>query len=130
MGGAYACHDWTQLLVRSGVLCHGIIAVGIVDRHKNQYLIVQQMLLVTEENVAHGNQRCFLALHFPTVDVALDVDDGFAGCRCCFGTGHRRIRQHHDRHIATLAGEQQRFPVHEFGLPVQGVDNVHHFLEA
>ncbi len=123
VGGANSGHDRTQFLVGTAVFSHGVIAIGVVDRHKDQDLIVQQVLLVTEQNIAHQNQRGFLALHFAAVNIALNIDYRLAAGLGFPGRGHRRVGQYHHGHIAPFPGQQQPFAMHQLCFGIQGINH-------
>ena len=122
-------HDRTQFLIGPRILPHGVIAVGIIDRHKNQYLIVQQMLLVSEQNIAHHNQRGFLTLHFATMNVCLNSNHRFAAGFSLRRRGDWRICQHNDGHVTSFPGQQQGFAVHQVSLAVQRIQHLNNLIE-
>jgi hypothetical protein len=87
-----AAHDGGTILSRAVLLPGGkvIVAVGIVDRDHQQDDAVEQGTEVTEREVTQQHLRRFFSFDFAGVDVALDVQDGFAAAVGRAGRIHHR----------------------------------------
>jgi hypothetical protein len=66
-----------------------LVPVGVVDGNRNEDYGIERVWLWRKSEITYQRQQRILSLHFPAVDVALNVDDRTLQLSCLCWSGDR-----------------------------------------
>ena len=95
----------------------GVVSIHVEIRADDEDEAVEQVLALTEEDIAHEHQQGFLGFRLVGMDVSLEIDDRFSGLGCLFRPGDPRVGQDYGRAGPALAARVHIDNRHIFARP-------------